>query len=277
MSPDNGELDYENSSVDVLKMEDLMYEVPDDLLKPMYANEVKEKATPSCYDEPALRTVSNELYNIIDKGTPPTPEYSSLNFNQYESVNMGMGLPSDPVYSQLERKEQHRFSSDTDKLIPNLLHGGTPEREEQPTSNMDTDELVPNPLYGGTLERDEQPTSNMDTEELISNPLYGGTLENEEQPTSNMDTEELIPNPLYGGTLENEEQPTSNMDTEELIPNPLYGGTLEREEESKFHSSESQHMLLSNEKVALPTLNYDYVEHRQTSALNTPTYDHIRS
>ena len=31
-----------------------MYEVPDDLLKPIYANEVKEKATPSRYDEPAF-------------------------------------------------------------------------------------------------------------------------------------------------------------------------------------------------------------------------------
>ena len=85
-----------------------------------------------------------------------------------------------------------------------------------------------------------------------------------------MDTEELIPNPLYGGTPEREEQPTS---IEELVPNPLYGGTLEREEES----TESQHMLLSNEKVISPTLNYDYVEHRQTSAPNTPTYDYIKS
>ena len=77
-----------------------------------------------------------------------------------------------------------------------------------------------------------------------------------------MDTIELVPNPLYGGTAEREKQPTSGLDTIELVPNPLYGGTAKREEESKFHSSESQHMLLSIEKVAPPTLNYDYVEHR---------------
>ena len=277
MSPDNGEMDYENSSVDVLKMEHLMYEVPDDLVKPIYANKVKEKATPSRYDETTLRTVPNELYSSIDKGTPPNTDYSKLNFNQYETVNMGMGLSSDPVYNQLEREEQHTFSSGIDNLIPNPLYGGTLEREEQPTSNMDTEELIPNPLYGGTLEREEQPTSNMDTEKLIPNPLYGGTLEREEQPTSNMDTEKLIPNPLYGETPEREEQPTSGLDTEELVPNPLYGGTLEREEESKFHSSESEHMLLSNEKVVPPTLNYDYVEHRQTSAPNTLTYDYVKS
>ena len=158
MSPDNREMDYENSSVDVVKMEHLMYEVPDDLVKPIYANKVKEKATPSHYDEPTLRTVPNELYNKVDDGTPPPPEYSSLNHNQYESVNLGMDLSSDP--------------------ISNPLYGGTLEKQEQSTSSSGT---VPNPLYDETLER-EQPTSTLGTEKSIANPLYGGTLQKEGQP-----------------------------------------------------------------------------------------------
>ena len=83
-----------------------------------------------------------------------------------------------------------------------------------------------------------------------------------EAPDDLLKAIELIPNPLYGRTAKREEQPTSGLDTIELVPNPLYGRTAEREEESKFHSSESQHMLLSIKKVAPPTLNYDYVEHR---------------
>ena len=149
-------------------MEHLMYEVPDDLLKPIYANEVKEKTTPSRYDEPTLRTVPNELYNTIDKGTPPPLEYSSLNYNQYESINLGMDLASNPV--------------------SNPLYGRTLEKQEQPTSSSGT---VPNPHYDGTLEREEQPTSTLGTEKSIPNPLYGETLQREGQPK--LESQHMLP------------------------------------------------------------------------------------